>query len=509
MIPFEIILHICKFLPAVDEFRLLTILRKTQVRAPLLLKIPQLSVKNACGDGNTELLSYWQEYYHKDLKNGINEVALNFACINGHLNVLQWCLENNLIHQFTFSGDAYFINASRNGHVNVLNWFVINGVRLRASKNCILRAVEKGQVEVLHWWKKAVKEPINAITNMEKYEAVRVATTSGNVESLKAMRQLGLRIKSRYSHYHVEHLAEAASRGYIDVVEWWLHNSCQSWLPEYFGEVAVAASFANQLDVLRRLPPRKWSTENVQCVFTKPDDVKSVEIFEWWMNQPVFLDAWNTYYFMDACSRWNRVDLLDWIVSVSQKNAYITLRWTDKALDESSSHGHIETLNWWVKSGLALKWSNAAMDFASAKAHVDVLDWWIESGLELKRSCRAIDMASCEGSIDSLAWWAKSGLDLKYSTHAVEGAFRKNLVNVLQWWKDSGFSMKFDVQFVDFCVKKNVEECLDALIWWMDNGMDCSIRETNLWSLLLRTREEDEKFREVCRRIANLGLASD
>jgi len=54
---------------------------------------------------------------------------------------------------------------------------------------------------------------------------------------------------------------------------------------------------------------------------------------------------------------------------------------------------------------------------------IDTIQWWINSGLELKYSEKAFEnlyMRSQMNRVDLIKWWENSGLELKYSEKALE-----------------------------------------------------------------------------------------
>ncbi|KAJ3121203.1 hypothetical protein HK098_003902 [Nowakowskiella sp. JEL0407] len=467
-IPFEIILEICESLNPILKFKILTLLRAEAVRAPLLCSIPQLSLKVAALSGNIRLLSNWKTYYREEMELWSMITPIDFACSAGRVEVLQWWSETDL--NFIYTSNA-FVTASVNGHLNVLNWFLENRKPLQLTPAALCAASVAEQLEVLEWWlERNIANPLNGISGAQKFEVLKSATISGNVALLEIWRRLGLRIKNSINH--AEQVASAARNGFIEVVRWWLDFRAGGMTSYEFGEIAVAASLSGQLSILELLPRIAVESACVKRIFNNPQEIYQVEIFEWWANQYGFDNHWRSTNFIDVASAYNRVDLLDWAVELTQKNRYIKLFWTNKAMDYASANGHIGTLNWWIRSNLRLIWSEYAMDSASAKGHTNILDWWLDSKLDLRYCIAAMDNASWTGQVDSLDWWLRSRLPLKYSANAIEGAFKKNDVKVLQWWMDSGLEMRFNRNLVQrhFLEKHDLNAA--PYEWWLANELE-------------------------------------
>ena len=66
------------------------------------------------------------------------------------------------------------------------------------------------------------------------------------------------------------------------------------------------------------------------------------------------------------------------------------LKYSHYAIDEASSHGYTDVLDWWMelykKHNIKLKYTKNAFDKASIHGHINVLDWWKNSGLQIKNS---------------------------------------------------------------------------------------------------------------------------
>jgi hypothetical protein len=89
-----------------------------------------------------------------------------------------------------------------------------------------------------------------------------------------------------------------------------------------------------------------------------------------------------------------------------------------------------------------------SLDNASSAGLVDILQWWKQSGLELRWSEKAIDMACRNGHVNVLQWWKDSGLAMKYTSLASEWAAQSGHTHVLQWMADNRLQVYCDLQTV-------------------------------------------------------------
>jgi hypothetical protein len=164
--------------------------------------------------------------------------------------------------------------------------------------------------------------------------------------------------------------------------------------------------------------------------------------------------------------KYGKVDVLMFLL---EKHNSLISGFTSEALNYASENGHINVLEWWIKSGLPLKYDESALDWASENGHVNVLEWWLKSGLPLKYNEYALNNASAKGHVNVLEWWFKSGLPLKYNEYALYWASFKGHVNVLDWWLKSGLPLKYDRIIIENLISHGTG--LYAFNWWKNSGL--------------------------------------
>ena len=116
------------------------------------LSITNYSINSASANGHVNILQWWLEQWFESgsiLK--WDDHAMNLASANGHVNVLQWWLKSGLELKY----DYHAMNgASANGHVDVLQWWLKSKLKLNYNEESINVAFAKGHVDVIHWWLK-------------------------------------------------------------------------------------------------------------------------------------------------------------------------------------------------------------------------------------------------------------------------------------------------------------------------------------------------------------------
>ncbi|KAH9006152.1 hypothetical protein EDB86DRAFT_3061273 [Lactarius hatsudake] len=193
-----------------------------------------------------------------------------------------------------------------------------------------------------------------------------------------------------------------------------------------------------------------------------------------------------------------RVDVLDWWQSMHEVHPedfpIPDSRAIIDAIDGASRAGQVESLDWWLKSGLPFEYTEAALEHASAKNQPAVLEWWREQRTRLPLKVgRVMDTASAAGHVAALAWWAHSGIDFTYDRQALYHASCHGHIDVLQWWLDSGLQLFYDQDVLIGATRYDRPEVLQ---WWDKSGLPVQYRMCDIEEALEDAIGAGERARE-------------
>lgn len=207
-----------------------------------------------------------------------------------------------------------------------------------------------------------------------------------------------------------------------------------------------------------------------------------VNVLEFFVTQyrPVFLSIFKDDLIPFHASKHGRTAVLSWWKHGFEQHSDLVHPPKPgsiaRAIDRASRSGQVESLDWWVTSGLPLDYTEAALEGASAKNRVDVLEWWkyqhLANNLPLKVG-RVMELASQAGHVDVLKWWATSQLEYTYDRHVMHHASCVGKVEVLQWWLGSGLQIIFDQDVLTGATRHNRSEVLE---WWDKSGLPIQYR---------------------------------
>ena len=208
-------------------------------------------------------------------------------------------------------------------------------------------------------------------------------------------------------------------------------------------------------------------------------------------NEEKELNNFNKLYFKKnkidyASAIGDELYLNEWLNSnINSKKKFIgsDSDYSSNAIDNASSNGKINILNWWLKNqkeyGLELKYTEKAINLASKFDTIESLEWWVKSNLELKYDHNAIDYASNGYKIKTLEWWRNSiekyGLKFKYTSDAIDNAKleEEKLLNLIKWWNliiksNPTIKFKYTKKFIAYLEKSGYYEVYNYL---KDNKM--------------------------------------
>jgi hypothetical protein len=214
--------------------------------------------------------------------------------------------------------------------------------------------------------------------------------------------------------------------------------------------------------------------------------------------RPVFGKNFGRHLIPKTAALHGRVDALNWWQTMHVKypedfpvpDSHAIV----EAIDGASRTGHVESLDWWLESGLPFEYTEAALEHASSKNQLDVLEWWREQRTRLPLKVgRVMDTASAAGHVPALVWWTHSGLDYTYDRQALYHASCNGRIDVLQWWVNSGLQLFFDQ---DVLVGATKYDRAEVLHWWDKSGLPVQYRMCDIEEALEDAIGGGERARE-------------
>ena len=211
-----------------------------------------------------------------------------------------------------------------------------------------------------------------------------------------------------------------------------------------------------------------------------------VDVLNWWQSMYLvhpedvpFPDSHATVDAIDGASRGGQVESLDWWLESG-----LPFEYTEAALEHASAKNQLEVLEWWRKQRARLPLKvGRVMDTASAAGHVAALAWWAHSGLDYTYDRQALYHASCHGHIDVLQWWMNSGLQLFFDQDVLVGATRHDRPDVLQWWDKSGLPIQYRMCDIEEALEDAIGGGERARVWWKGKGVDFNANDTEWMKL--------------------------
>jgi hypothetical protein len=255
-----------------------------------------------------------------------DEMACNFAAINGHLNVLQFLRIQDPCHW----SERVLDHAARNGHLNVLKWLDLPEI-LRSRNHYVggewifAIASSSGNLEMMQW--------LRSLDPPCQWSPIACSNVA-NLGLLDVL--IWMRGEDPPCPWDAHVCAAAASGGHMHVLQW---LRSQDPAPPQDARSCVYAAANGRLEVLKWLrnqdPPCPWNSET----FGNAAKTGNIEILEWLHNQqpPCPWDAW-------TCAHAARA-------------------------------GHLEALRWLRAQDPPCPWDEWTRMYAASSGHEAILEW--------------------------------------------------------------------------------------------------------------------------------------
>lgn len=146
--------------------------------------------------------------------------AIDLACSNGHVAVLDWFWDNGVELKYSSAAADW---AASGGHIDVLEWFKTKPKKLTFTwTDIVAHACDEGHVEVLEWLRSNVPGVFDA-NNLKGEDVVDDASAKGHVNVL----DWWLKQSDLPFSYTGLALSHAARSGHIDVLEWFASHGLE------------------------------------------------------------------------------------------------------------------------------------------------------------------------------------------------------------------------------------------------------------------------------------------
>ncbi len=273
------------------------------------------------------------------LNNGcqLNWISCLLAAKNGHLHVVEWLLKNNCP-----TNDYVRETAAFNGHYDVIK-LLIRGSYFMNYKT-YAAAAENGHLNIL----KLLKE--NCPLSMDHYIGERAAL-NGHLDVLKWLHENNYR-------FNAKTCSAAALNGHLDVIIWLKENGC------ILDNMTLTLAIKNgHLNVL------KWLMENDDQGYDKEEIFESatmyghINILEW-LNQNGY--DLNFDYICETSITYGNVNVIKWLGEHNYK-------WTNENCSHAIHHNSLDTLILMTNDGF--QWEKHVVRNIMNGNKVKIINW--------------------------------------------------------------------------------------------------------------------------------------
>jgi hypothetical protein len=174
------------------------------------LKITDYYITEVCKKGKIDILEW---YINDNSLFRFTDKIIIETCEYGQIKTLEWFYKNNYLNNVLLSRISILDKASAKGHVNVLEWYLNNKLHLNYTESALDDAVYYNHINVLDWWFKS-NLPLKYSTMSIEY-----ASWMSNINVLEWWIKSNLPLK--YSDIVLD---LASENEHINVLEWWINS---------------------------------------------------------------------------------------------------------------------------------------------------------------------------------------------------------------------------------------------------------------------------------------------
>jgi len=276
--------------------------------------------------------------------------------------------------------ETFTLLAVRSGHLDILQWLHNNNM-LTLSKHAMYLAAPHGSSLIS--WLRERKCPWNeyACENVAKY---------GDLSTLQWLRAQDPPCPWSEKDMFIS----VIEGGCIPMFEW-LKKQCL-WKEEYaldysFCEVAAVHGHLSALQWLRSQIPRCPWHESIICISAV--STGNIALLEWLRSQT------NANSWAKACNQANHICVMQWL-----RSQHPPCPWSERTCAKAAQKGNLELLQWLRGQNPPCPWDASVCARAAESGHIPVLQWLRAQTPPCDWNANACLYAAKNGKVDVLNW---------------------------------------------------------------------------------------------------------
>ncbi|MHB9147324.1 MAG: ankyrin repeat domain-containing protein [Candidatus Amoebophilus sp.] len=395
-------------------------------------------------------------------KGADGKFSLHHAALNGHLNTVQWLLENGtILEEKNNDGNTALLLAAYNGHLEAVKWLRGKGARLNEKNNdgntALHYAAYNGHLDTVKWL--LGNGAILIEEDNDGNTALMLAAANGHLDTVKWLWEKGARLEEKNNDYNTA-LMLAAANGHLDTVKWLREKGARLNEKDSYRNTALMLAAANgHLDTVKWLREKgarlneKDSYRNTALMWAATNG--HLETVKWLLENGAILieedNDGNTALMLAAAN--GHLETVKWL---REKGARLNEkdRYGNTALLLAAINGHLKTVEWLLGNGAGLiekdKYGNTALLLAATNGHLDTVQWLREKGARLNEKDRygntALMWAAANGHLNTVQWLLEKGAGLIEKNDdgntALHYAAANGHLNTVQWLLEKGAGLE-------------------------------------------------------------------